>query len=75
MLSPSGYNDPELEDMWNELEDVPFDETEDGRLILAEDWRQFPKGTEREEIWKFFDKEHSMGVHWLLTREGDYDIL
>lgn len=66
MLSPSGYNDRELEEMWEELGDVPFNENEDSELVLAEDWRQFPKGTAREDIWRFFDKEHSMGVHWLL---------
>jgi len=66
MLSPNGYSDQELEEMWCELEDILFDEDEDGELILSQDWKQFPKGTSRDEIWHFFDREHSMGVHWLL---------
>lgn len=66
MLSPGGYFDFELEEAWRELDDIPFDEDEEGVLRISRDWNQFPKGTDREEIWKFFDREHSMGVHWLL---------
>ena len=66
MLSPNGFSDPELEDMWYELSDIPFDENEDGELVLSIDWRWFSAGTTKTEIWKWFDKEHSMGVHWLL---------
>lgn len=66
MLSPGGYFDQELEEWWNELTDIPFDEDENGELILTQDWKQFSKGTSRDEIWHFFDREHSMGVHWLL---------
>lgn len=66
MLSPGGYFDYELEEWWNELTDIPFDEDENGELILTQDWKQFFKGTSRDEIWHFFDREHSMGVYWLL---------
>ncbi len=59
--------DKDLEEKWAELSDIPFNETESGGdIILAVDWEQFPKGTEREEIWKWFDKHHSKGVHCLL---------
>lgn len=55
-----------LETMWRELEDVPVDENESGELILVEDWYQFKAGTERDEIWHWFDKLYSYGVYSLL---------
>lgn len=60
------YTDSQLEQMWLDLTNVPFDETEDGRLVLAEDWEQFPAGTDREDIWYFFDDNYSKGVAYLL---------
>lgn len=59
------------------LEDVPFNEDADGRLVLANDYRfmvgsreiaMFPKGTDREEIWHWFDENHPKGVAYLLYR-------
>jgi hypothetical protein len=64
------YTDSQLEQMWLDLTDVPFDETEDGRLVLAEDWEQFPAGTDREDIWYFFDDNYSKGVAYLLNDFG-----
>ena len=61
----------EIELLWEELEDVPFDEREDGELILAVDWRQFPKGTERTEIWNWFDEAYRDGGAVSLIR-GTY---
>lgn len=55
-----------LEVLWDELGDVPFDENESGELILAEDWYHFKAGTERDEIWHWFDKLYSYGVYSLL---------
>jgi len=59
--------DKEAETLWMELEDIPFDETELGGLIIAQNWLHFEKGTEREEIWHWFDEKHSQGVHYLLN--------
>lgn len=64
--------DAEIENLWCDLSDVPFDELPDGRLVLAEDWNQFPAGTDREDIWHFFDRNHSKGVAYLLY---DFDNL
>ena len=64
-------------DFWKNLEDVPFNEDADGRLVLANDYRfmvgsreiaMFPKGTDREEIWHWFDENHPKGVAHLLYR-------
>ena len=56
----------ELERRWLKLSDVPFDELEDGTLVLAEDWWLFPKGTDREDIWHYFDEHYPEGVYALL---------
>lgn len=59
------YTDSILENMWEELTDIPFSEI-DGELFLEENWLHFKKGTEREDIWKWFDSHHSKGVYYLL---------
>ena len=58
--------DIKLEKIWDELEDVLFDEDDDGELILADDWYLFAKGTTRTDIWHWFDDRHSKGIAWLL---------
>lgn len=62
--------DRALEMMWDELADVPFDEDENGRLILSEGWMCFEAGTEREDVWRWFDERHSCGVAYLLHGDG-----
>ena len=62
-----GYTDREMEMLWDEFADVPFDEDEDGRLVLSAQWQGLPAGTEREEIWGWFDKRHSRGIGWLMN--------
>lgn len=57
------YDDEFLEAMWKELEDVPVDENE----CLDIDWQGWSKGTHREEIWHWFDEQHSKGVGWLMN--------
>ena len=60
-------SDARLEELWAELGDIPFDEADVlGDMVLAEDWRGFLKGTDRHEIWRFFDANHSKGVAFLL---------
>ena len=55
--------DWELERKWEEFGDVPMNpETE----CIEEPFLDFPAGTHREEIWHWFDEQHSNGVHWLL---------
>lgn len=60
-------NDEAIEQLWKELGDIPFDEDEKGELILGEDWLVFDKGTEREDIWYWFDEHYSQGVGWLIN--------
>lgn len=55
--------DLEIEKLWDELEDIPIDENE----CLDVDWNSWSKGTHREEIWHWFDENHSKGVYWLMN--------
>ena len=59
--------DKRLERLWAEFGDVPMDpETE----CIEEPFLGFPAGTNREELWHWFDKRHSKGVAYLLYRDG-----
>lgn len=65
--------DRKLEELWDELDGVPFDDDDPtgSDMKLAEDWNGFPKGTEREEIWHWFDRRYSKGVVHLLYCRGN----
>ena len=59
--------DAKLEKWWAGLEDVPVDpDTEQ----LEEAYLIWPFGTDREEIWHWFDRRHSKGVAYLLYNDG-----
>ena len=64
-LCKEDATEKEVEELWDQLEDVPFDEIED-ELCLAVNWQGWSKGTSREEIWHWFDEHHSQGVFYLL---------
>ncbi len=62
-LIPLSVRDRELEELWEGFADVPMDpETEE----MEEPFLHFPAGTNREEIWHWFDERHSKGVVYLL---------
>ena len=55
--------DRHLESLWKELEDVPMNpktETIEAPFYI------FSAGTNREEIWRWFDQHYSRGVAYLL---------
>lgn len=58
--------DDYLKRLWNEFADVPFDDHLDSDMTLVVDWHGFPAGTEREDIWHWFDDRYSKGVYALL---------
>lgn len=71
-----------VERLWKDLTDVPFQEDEDGRLILEKEYvmkcgtrviKTLPAGTDREEIWHWFDEMHPKGVAYLLNGEEKND--
>lgn len=54
--------DKEIEELWGKLSNIPIDENED----IEEEFLHFPVGTNREDIWHWFDKQHSKGVAYLI---------
>lgn len=60
------YCDRYYESLWHEFADVPFDDHDDSDMTLAEPWHGFKAGTEREDIWHWFDALYSKGVYALL---------
>ena len=62
-MTPS---DRKIEKLWEELEDVPVYEHKNFALCLDVDWQEWPKGTDIEDIWRWFDEHHSKGVAWLM---------
>ena len=55
-----------IETIWKNMEDVPFDEDCDGELVLAMDYHSFKKGTSRNEIWYWFDENHTKRIGYLM---------
>lgn len=53
-------------EIWNELEVEPFDEDENGIMVLAEDWFIFEKGTSREDIWMTLEDLYGVCIGDLL---------
>lgn len=51
-----------LEKYWAELGDISVDD--DG--IIQESFLWWPKGTDREDIWHWFDEKYSGGVAKLM---------
>jgi len=62
--------DKVLEELWAQLEDVPVNpETE----CIEEQFLFWAPGTNREEIWRWFDQRYSNGVaHLLYYGQEDY---
>lgn len=61
--SDRAFRDAAVEELWDNLTDVPIDpETEE----LDEPYYIWPKGTDKEDIWHWFDEHHSKGVAYLL---------
>lgn len=58
-----GLSDRLIEDLWMIFGSCEYDgETE----TILEDFMDFPAGTWREDIWHWFDKAYSKGVHELM---------
>lgn len=61
--SDRAFRDVVVEELWDNLTDVPIDtETEE----LDKPYYIWPKGTDKEDIWHWFDEHHSKGVAYLL---------
>ena len=61
--------DKMLEELWNEFADVPMDPSTE---CIDADFAIWKKGTEREDIWHWFDERYSKGVaHLLYHQQND----
>lgn len=58
-----------LEKYWDKLGDIPVDN--DG--IIQEPFLWWPKGTDREDIWHWFDEKYPGGVVKLMGLEDQND--
>lgn len=55
--------DAELEILWEKFSNIPMNpDTEK----IEETFLNFPAGTDREDIWGWFDEQHEKGVVYLL---------
>ena len=54
--------DENLEKMWDEFDDISIDEEE----CIDVNFYNWKKGTDRYDIWHWFDENHSKGVAWLM---------
>ena len=61
-LREYGAEPEALKTFWSELGDIPVDD--DG--IIQESFLWWPKGTDREDIWQWFDEKYFGGVAKLM---------
>ena len=59
----SSYDPEDIEELWDEFGEVPMNPHTEK---IETPWNGFPAGTDREDIWKWFDEIHPKGVHYLL---------
>ena len=55
----------EIEELWEKFGDIPIDEKE----CIDVDFHIWKKGTNRYDIWHWFDEEFSEGIGVLMYRE------
>ena len=54
--------DKNIEALWKEFENVPVDRN--GNLMTA--WKAYPKGTNKNEVYGWFNRHHSKGLSYLM---------
>lgn len=67
------FGDAEVEKLWDELEDATmveaktfFPETGSDTLVLNSNFHFFPAGTSQEDLWHWFNENHSKGLSFLV---------
>ena len=48
----------EAKKLWNELGDIPINESEE----IEEAFIHFPKGTDKVDIWHWFEEEFNLSI-------------
>lgn len=54
--------DQELENLWDEFANTPINEDD----CIEQQFHTFEPGTDRMDIWHWFDENHSKGVAYLI---------
>lgn len=62
-LETLAERDEKLEALWAKLVNIPMDPNSEK---LESEFLHFPPGTDRDEIWYWFDERHSKGIAYLL---------
>jgi hypothetical protein len=55
-------DDKDIEELWDTFANICIDDNE----CIDTDFLIWEKGTPREEIWHYFDRIHTKGVHYLI---------
>ena len=63
VTSQTKLMDEKLVHLWGLFDDIPINEEEE----IEEDFLVWPTGTDRFEIWKWFDVHHSKGITHLIV--------
>lgn len=58
------FDSEELEKLWEMLGDIPVNDNDE----IEEEFLEFPVGTYKEEIWKWFDERYPDGVCRLMQK-------
>ena len=59
-------NDRVIEGIWEQFEDIPMNPVTE---CMDAPFFEFPAGSQREEIWHWFDEQYSKGVAYLLYND------
>lgn len=54
--------DKNIETLWKEFQNVPIDRN--GNLKVA--WKSYPKSTNKNEVYGWFNRHHSKGLAYLM---------
>jgi hypothetical protein len=57
------FNSQELEKLWQIFGEISIDNTD----VILEEFLGFPEGTDRIEIWHWFDENYTEGVAALMN--------
>lgn len=61
-------------DLWNELEDVPFKENQEGILELEENFYECERGSTQEEVWAYLEaKFEGLIIGDVLNNIGEWE--
>lgn len=61
-------------DLWNELEDVPFGENQEGIFELEEDFYECKRGSTQEGVWAYLEaKFEGLIIGDVLNNIGEWE--